>query len=430
MNYIKQILLTTATLLLCFTTVNAQDMKTSLQTACGSTQCFDIQREVISGNIVHYSATLKVGTGSHEVIGLHRVVKEISPWVPKSTPTGLLVAHGDFLNFKALYLTGISGGSTVSSFAYYMANHDVDLWGIDTRWAKVPVTTTDTSFMSTWNLESDAKDARIALGVARIVRGLTNSGYGLIKYLGYSRGGQIAYVALQQESQLPSWQRNVNAAIIVDVPLKTNNPSFQSTMCNVSAQLQTQFNSGVYADSTAQLLQTVGNLAVSAPNDPSPIPPLAGLTNLQGALLFGGATYLFNPYLPTYHLIGSNLGNNNLPVSFRFTDQNAFFKVMQNASPFESVGTELQGAQVICGDTPLDDHLHDITVPVFYVGASGGLGQEGVYTTTLLGSSDVQTMIISLTTSRLTDFGHDDLIRATNSPNLVWQPILSWLSSH
>jgi hypothetical protein len=40
-------------------------------------------------------------------------------------------------------------------------------------------------------------------------------------------------------------------------------------------------------------------------------------------------------------------------------------------------------------DLPYDDHLAEVKVPILYVGARGGFGEYGVYSTTLLGSRDV-----------------------------------------
>jgi len=81
---------------------------------------------------------------------------------------------------------------------------------------------------------------------------------------------------------------------------------------------------------------------------------------------------------------------------------------------------------------PFDDHLADITVPVLYVGAGGGFGAFGVYTTTLLGSTDVSIHLTTLVppADRIEDFGHVDLFLADDAAALVWQPILDWLQSH
>ena len=88
---------------------------------------------------------------------------------------------------------------------------------------------------------------------------------------------------------------------------------------------------------------------------------------------------------------------------------------------------------MICdeADVPFDDHLDDISVPVLYVGAGGGFGEFGVYTTTLLGSTDVTTRVVDLTRRPApVDFGHADLFLATDARTLVWRPILNWIRAH
>jgi hypothetical protein len=83
-------------------------------------------------------------------------------------------------------------------------------------------------------------------------------------------------------------------------------------------------------------------------------------------------------------------------------------------------------------DQPWDDRLDRIQVPVFYVGAAGGFGETGIYTTTLLGSTDVTTLVVALQApeDQPFDFGHGDLFQADDAPSLVWQPILDWIEDH
>jgi hypothetical protein len=60
------------------------------------------------------------------------------------------------------------------------------------------------------------------------------------------------------------------------------------------------------------------------------------------------------------------------------------------------------------------------------------MGPAGVYSTTLLGSRDVTTRIVSLKPAgqEANDYGHWDLWLADNAAKLVWQPILDWLKKH
>jgi hypothetical protein len=89
---------------------------------------------------------------------------------------------------------------------------------------------------------------------------------------------------------------------------------------------------------------------------------------------------------------------------------------------------------IICDavDVPWDDHLADITNPIFAVGAAGGLGELTEYTTTLTGTSDVTFLNVSLWPPEaiMLDFGHIDLWTAENAEALVWAPILEWVNGH
>lgn len=81
---------------------------------------------------------------------------------------------------------------------------------------------------------------------------------------------------------------------------------------------------------------------------------------------------------------------------------------------------------------PVPDHLADIQVPVFYLGAGGGFGEYGLYTTTLVGSSDVTTLVVrELDPARQDeDYGHGDLLYAGGAPAVAWEPLAGWIESH
>ena len=59
-------------------------------------------------------------------------------------------------------------------------------------------------------------------------------------------------------------------------------------------------------------------------------------------------------------------------------------------------------------------------------------GEFGVYSTSLLGSTDVTALVVNKVPAaqRVIDFGHADLFLANDAQALVWQPILSWLQAH
>lgn len=412
--------------------VSAQD-STQLQRACDDNQCVvsDVTRVLITPNIVHVSATLKVGSGAYDKIRIHRVVKIGSNGIAKPNLKGVFAAHPEPLNFDATFLHGYDANNTAgSSIAVYLAQNNIDVWGYDRRQALVPPTVPPTalSFMAGWNLETDADDARVSIQVARVLRGLTGSGVGKMKFLGYSRGGQIGYVLLQKESQMLPVRRSVDGFIPIDILMKTQDPYVISAACASSNLAATELANGIYSPSYGLTVLGAAGLAAGAPNDPSPFFP--GLTNYQVLVGFGGATFLFGEsYTPYYHLAAPVLAN-GFPVGLLYTDPDALLKTMLSAAPYGSQGAIIQGDGVACANTPLDDHLHDIKVPVMYVGTQGGLGDLGYYTLTLLGSTDITKLNISLSANPYEDFGHDDVLRAELAKTLVWQPVLNWLQAH
>jgi hypothetical protein len=83
-------------------------------------------------------------------------------------------------------------------------------------------------------------------------------------------------------------------------------------------------------------------------------------------------------------------------------------------------------------ETPYDRNLARVRVPVFYIGAAGGFGPFGEYTTQVLGSKDVQTMMIQFLPNddAQNDFGHMEFFTAQQAPELVWEPIRAWIVRH
>src|SRR5262249_30935794 len=139
-----------------------------------------------------------------------------------------------------------------------------------------------------------------------------------------------------------------------------------------------------------------GTLAATAPDDPTPFPFFPGLTNRQVLLVFMGQTYFFFQPTPVYHLGGTALDSDGNPTSLSFSTEPVIDSWLVNA-PFHQALAEAADTDAMwCGDGPLpiDDHLEDIKVPLYYLGAAGGFGDHGLYTTSLVGSSDVTTNVV------------------------------------
>src|ERR1051325_8732772 len=393
------------------------------------------ERRALTGDVAEYTFTVRTGSGPYDEIGIHRVVKETAPGNPVAAADALFMAPGDIWNFRAAFLTG------AHPLPLFLAEHGVDVWGIDYRWTRVPASAADTSFMSTWGIAQDASDLQFAMSVARHARAITGSGFGKLALLGWSRGGQIGYAALDAETQLPPGQRNVEGFIPVDIYLKTNDPQLAAAACQRRQASEATIAAGGYANPVGGLVAVLGQLAALDPNGSSILngPPfnLPGYTNREAGLLVGEATFALLGGLepaPFYHFTGGVFGTDGKPAGLLYSSEADLFTFEQGAAPLQPNRELADADTATCEATNVlwDDHLGEITVPVYYIGAGGGFGETGLYTTTLLGSADVTTNIVHKvpSTQRLLDFGHADLFLASDAEALVWQPLLAWLRAH
>jgi hypothetical protein len=241
----------------------------------------------------------------------------------------------------------------------------------------------------------------------------------------------IGYGCLSEESQLPRYQRQFDGYIPVDIWGKTQ--TYLEEECAYAADLEGMLAEGVYADDTGDFLGWMVDLART---DPEGVSPVFGepFTNMQAILTFGTQTYAISPIPEHYSIFAGTVDAEGMPTGCQYVETDLLLDFFGNWSPYEPVRMEMETEWAVCGDpahpVPFDDHLDDITVPVFYVGANGGFGDEGFYTLSLLGSSDKTTLEVSVNGDPFTDFAHADLFNAYNAPELVWEPILEWVRDH
>jgi hypothetical protein len=397
-----------------------------------------VTRRVITGNVVEYSVQVRIGAGEHDRIGLHRVVQESAPSVPVQARQAALFVHGDAWGFDAAFLANLAtpGASPEHAAPVFLAEHGIDVWGIDLGWTLVPAATTDFSFFQGWGIERDARDVGIALFLARAVRLAEGDGIGKLDLVGWSRGGQIGYTYVNAETEVPSFLRQVKGFVPVDIFVKSDDAGVRQAACKRAAAEQALLAAGTYQSTSGGLFTTLGNLALTAPAGASPILP--GFNNRQAALLLGSATYALLPpgqsFVPNYHFTGGTFDASGLPTGLTYTPENAWFHFEEGASPYEPEKLLADGDALVCDtqDVPWDDHLGQITVPVLYLGAAGGVGDDGIYSTTLLGSHDVTTHVVRLkpAAQQPFDIGHVDIWTATNAQSLYWQPLLDWIAGH
>ena len=389
-----------------------------------------VQRNILPANLAHYRYDLQVGPGDHDMIRVHRIVKEQSPGKPGKLADAILFFPGQPTYFESLYIEPlISKIGPERSIAVFLAKQDIDVWGMDYRWALVPTDTTDFTFMKDWGVDQDVADAFTALTFARQTRGTSDQ----FHLIGLSYGALMTYAVAGADSQQPESQRLVRGLIPMDMAVRYDDPDARAIACDWLAGDVVRLaspNSGDWVGDDGIWMSMFGDLAITDPNGDSPAYP--GLTNAEFAMLLVGS-----PNAPVdWHFMGARFDANGIPYDLRFTEQRLAFDLLKYNEPpyYPWKLNHDQDASACEGvvDVPFDDHLSEIDVPIFYVGAAGGFGLSGIYTTGLTASSDVKTLIVQElpTDQRMVDYGHADLLTGKHAQALAWKPILDWIKAH
>lgn len=180
------------------------------------------ERKNITNDIYEYSFNLKVGSGVHDVIGIHRVVKELSPFAPVNAPQAVMMVHGDTSDFDSAFLMSALSDKVAKdqSIAAYLAGQNIDVWGIDLRWTKVKKCANGCSFMNNWDLATNLGDVKTAVKIARAIRTLDGNGNGKMFLAGHSSGAVYAYAYANEETKINENERSIKGIIPMDMVYK------------------------------------------------------------------------------------------------------------------------------------------------------------------------------------------------------------------
>jgi len=399
-----------------------------------SPQVTGFQREELVPGIAHYTVDLRIGSGPYDNLRVHRVVEEKSPNSPKRTHDSIFLLHGDLFPFlKFIFGTATPYLPDDASIAVRLAQAGWDVWGIDQPWTLVPAEETDHSWAEGWGMRFNVDCLERGIDVARLVRRFTGNGFGKMKLLGYSSGGMTTYAFMNRQTQLPPGLRSVDGFVIADVMYKYDTSdavleAARQSDCAYGAYYRGVVDGGVYMEDLS-LYSLFGELAFTAPDDPSPLIP--GVTNLEAALL--AFTVPAGDWLPWYHFFAPVYeGGNPLPQDTRFTPVGAMIDFTRRFVPWEPTTYFRDYYEIGCNelDVPWDDHLGEITAPMLLLSPRGGVGRAGFHTVGLLGSTDKTIAEFSFFPPDEVDFAHIDLWTAEDAPDLVWPTLIDWLDAH
>jgi hypothetical protein len=381
-----------------------------------------MSREDLGDNIAHYTFDVTLGPGEFDVVTIHRVIREHHSYLPVRTKGHVFMIHGAIQDFDDIFLTaGADVINAETSAPFYLASEKIDVWGIDLAWTKVPIETTDFSFMEGWGIEKDVDHTLTAMTIARLIRGFTGQGFCKMNLLGFSSGVHVAYGAAARETQIHPCRRDIKGLIPVENQIKFENQNMIDKRCTTADNVLAKLNNGMHHNPWGVGLINLGTMALNAPNDPSPVPDFAGLTNMQVMNAVGSS------HAEGWHFFGGT------PFELYYTNPMRFVNLSVALAPHmpRLQFYEMAASGCPSKDVSYDDHLEEIKIPIFYISAEGGDGPAPDYTASLTQSSDI-TRFHVVDETRETEFniGHGDIWMAYNAKDLMWTELHNWLIVH
>jgi hypothetical protein len=386
-------------------------------------------REHVSGDIYHYEVVVPIGNAPNAALRIHRVVREVAPFVPRRTAQAVMALHGDFSTFVTNFVPVLGDpASPVTGLAPYLAARGIDVWGVDRRWT-LPGVGDEVSDFGSMGVAQEIDDIRTALAIARALRGGDK-----LALMGFSHGAQLAYAYAAVEGLRPAVQRHVDALVPIDYygDFGPEDEDVRVATCGFATD-EYGFVADGFTDSENGFLIGIGERARSAPNEPSPLPPFAGLTNRGALLSFIGQTYLGAPFSPFYHL-GAPILDGEVATGLAESSEAAMSAWLAGGTPHQALLETADFDRLLCGEGPMPVNapLAAIRVPLYYLGAAGGIGVNGLHATTRVSSTDRTINVVQryAATERVRDFGHTDLLLAADAQMLAWAPLATWLLHH
>ncbi len=386
-------------------------------------------RQVVVGDIVHYSFRVPVGSGPYDEIGIHRVIREPHSGHPLRTKKTAFLFHGGGKDFVGNFMPGVLSAHVPDGFgmAVYLAQGNVDVWGIDASSTLVPWQGEEVPFMETWGMDRHLADLKTALEIARVARFLGGNGYRPMILSAYSSGVPLGYALLGEETQLPPADRKVSAFIPLEFGMKSDNPTVQQNSCNGIASAEGLMAMGIYG--AANILPIIGIPARDNPEGPSSI--LEGFTNLQAVLCL--QTWAINAPL-TAHFAAGVFDEGGIATGLQYMTIPSNLDFLCYSPDYDqpvAYGRDIGLLGCPTAEAPWDDHMGEIEVPLLGIVAAGGYGVD-FNDFDLVASTDKTWRVVSLHPPEevLLDYGHIDPFNAENAQELVWQPMLHWIRTH
>jgi len=392
------------------------DFQKKSQNRTTTSSISDFSRTELGAGIAHYQFNVQMGEGEFDVVRIHRVVRESQPYHPVPLKGDVFMVHGAFTDFVGTFLAnGLESSDDINaknSSPFYLASKNIDVWGIDMGWTMVPNSATDFSFMEGWGYEKDASHTLQAMGIARMIRGITGQGFSSLNLLGFSSGNTVAYAAANRETQESNMsKRHVKGIISLDNAFKVIDVD---SGCAAAMAVEAEIAGGQFQNENGAFFSLLANLAIGDPEGESPIFG-PGFTNIQAFRLAF--------YAPNAWVFGIFSGD--LEGPFYSEEERALKSVSREAYFMPNLlWQEFSAVNCSSMDVTFDDYLHLITLPILSIAAETGAGEAGFYT------GDYLTASTDITNHLVNSIGHVDTVIGNDADQLVWSLLRNWLKNH
>lgn len=356
-----------------------------------------------AGALLVWEEVIQEGSNPLDRFTLHRVVKAHGP-----NRGAVLLLPGGGSNF-ALFASDPSGRIDRSP-AGLLAEEGFDVWGYSPRTRGIPAgacgVSLDCSPMAGWGIARVVADATYIRGRIRAVHGSRKPVIG-----GWSLGAMTALATLDAHP------RDYAGAILWEGMLYSEDPDILAANASVCAALEARLAAGEVADDTLYPpIRLLYDLAVAAPDAPSPVPGLPpGLTNRQAYLFLLTLPQPAPPgFVDGYTLVrGSSAG-------FTYAAEERIAGLVLQLNSYEPVRLIRDYTCALGGERTFTSHLRQFRAPVYAIGGGHGFGPHMGDQLALLGSRDIERNFVAA-------FAHADHYASPQYRRLLIDPLVSWL---
>jgi pimeloyl-ACP methyl ester carboxylesterase len=383
----------------------------AMAAAAASAQTYQIiqtETSAVTQNLTSTKTTVQVGGNRLNRFFMHRVKKNVPAQELRGAILLLPPLGSGFQNYEVG-----EDNNYDNSFVAFFANRGFDVWGYSQRTQGLVAGSCesgsiDCSPMADWGLQTIGDDVafiRQQIGLAHPGRKPVVGGLSL---------GSMASVAV-----INAAPDDYAGALLIEGTLYDADPQVRAINQNFCKQFDALLAQGVFFDGQ-QLpsIKVVAQLAMVAPNDPSPLPGFPpGFTNHQ-AFVAIVSTPQISPTSPRpdYFLAAGDAQQDR----FFFINDSLIRANIAQFVDYIAIRTVRDVNCGLAGDRTFTNSIQNFNGEVFVIAGGHGFGSGMLDTADLMTSARV-------TINFVEPFGHVDHYFATSHRRSLEKPILAWL---